>query len=101
MMSCGIWVVELAGSFTLGTHALTGPLPIGAWVASYDPEGDHRAGACSLTHDPNEALRFHTARDAWALWQRQSVTRPVRSDGQPNRPLTAFSIVLRPLPPLH
>jgi hypothetical protein len=41
----------------------------------------------------------HAVRDAWELWMRPSVTRPVRPDGQPNRPLTAFSIVLRPLRP--
>jgi hypothetical protein len=37
-------------------------------------------------------MRFKTAGEAWMLWRRPSRVRPVRADGKPNRPLTAFTI---------
>jgi hypothetical protein len=42
------------------------------------------------------ALRFPTGAAALECWRRQSPTHPFRPDGEPNRPLTAFSVEIVP-----
>jgi hypothetical protein len=37
-------------------------------------------------------MRFADLAAAVACWKRQSTVRPLRPDGKPNRPLTAFTI---------
>lgn len=56
------------------------------WVASYDPA----VGLSSLTctTDPDAAWTG----DALALWRSVCSSDPVRPDGRPNRPLTAFTV---------
>lgn len=63
------------------------PLAFPCYVKAYDPD-EH---LLELTFDPNQALRWATWADAAATWKRQSVKEPYRSDGRPNRPLTAFT----------
>jgi hypothetical protein len=38
------------------------------------------------------AMRFPSGAAALACWQTQSTRHPLRADGKPNRPLTAFSV---------
>jgi hypothetical protein len=43
-------------------------------------------------------MRFETRADALRFWNRQSRIMPLRPDGQPNKPLTALTICVEPLP---
>jgi len=62
--------------------------PAGHYLAAYDVH----TGESLWTTDTNAALSCPTMRDALELWQSVLPSDPVRSDGKPNRPLTAFSI---------
>jgi hypothetical protein len=66
---------------------------VGAWVMSYDPDG-----SVEWTNDPDHALRFDNRTDAFELWRKPSKVNPIRADGKPNRPLTAFTFSIEPLP---
>jgi hypothetical protein len=69
------------------------PAPSGLYLASYDPEGNAGQGAAAWTDDPDLALQFPTMADANACYMAVPASRPVRRDGKPNRPLTAFSVM--------
>jgi hypothetical protein len=71
----------------------TSPAPAG-YLADYDPDGNDGLGSAAWTTDPAAALTFDSGGAAIALWRAQSRLRPVRSDGEPNRPLTELSIEL-------
>lgn len=68
----------------------------GQYVAAYDPtrpgrspEGCEMSAHIEVTDDPARALRFPTLREAMACYRR---AHGWREDGEPNRPLTAFTI---------
>ena len=72
----------------------TNGLPAGWYLAGYDADGNDGWGDAIWTNNPAEAIVFATATEAHACWTEQSRARPLRPDGQPNRPLTAFTIQL-------
>lgn len=72
------------------------PVPEGSLLASYDPEAHAGQGEAFWTRDPSLAHVFPTAAAAWECWRQVPKARPVREDGRPNRPLTAFTIEVRP-----
>lgn len=84
----GIWVVELAGF----------DVPIGAWLKFYDPDGADGAGDVVVTLDPKQAKVFPSLAAALDEWRRVSTVRPLRDDGRPNRPLSAFTVQPQRLP---
>jgi len=47
-------------------------------------------GYVVLTPDADRAYRFDSVEVAMALWKAQSPIAPLRPDGLPNRPLTAY-----------
>ena len=61
-------------------------------VDAFDGRGDARFGSL------DEALRFEDHRAAFEYWRRQSTVRPLRADGRPNRPLTAFTVEIQTVP---
>jgi hypothetical protein len=65
---------------------------VGGYVKRYDPEAFDGRGDVEATMHAHEALKFKSTADAMAFWHQHSKTRPLREDGQPNRPLTAFTI---------
>ena len=67
-------------------------LPVGAYLASYDPEGDGGNGIAMWTRDPAEAITFATGDAATACYRAVPFNRPLRPDGKPNRPLTMFTV---------
>ncbi len=75
----------------------------GKWVAEYDPtrhtpSGGYDGGILKVTSDPEKALKFDNAAEAFEKWRQAYRMRP---DGEPNRPLTAFSVqVTQELNPL-
>lgn len=92
-MMC-IRLIELASG---GAHEMSGQ-----YVVSYDPEfhlpdGSYDGGDLVCTPDPAQAGRFDTAA-AMALWKSGPTCRchRLRWDGQPNRPLTAFTVEIVP-----
>lgn len=61
------------------------------WQLDYDNPCEP-SGLVVLTPELALAQRFQTQDEALAQWREQSSTMPVRSDGQPNRPLTAYTM---------
>ena len=66
----------------------------GMYLARYEPEAYDGHGLAEWTEDPRKAIRFATAADAFSAWRATPITRPVRDDGAPNRPLSAYSIAV-------
>jgi hypothetical protein len=69
----------------------------GAWLRSFDPDvhgpgKPYPSGDAKFTVNPAKALRFATTGEAFEFWRQQSRVCPLRPDGEPNRPLTAFTI---------
>ena len=72
--------------------------PVGQYVEHYDPDARDGLGEVQTTPDPSRAKRYATQLEATAEWRRVSTVRPLRPDGEPNRPLTAYhvEIITRP-----
>jgi hypothetical protein len=68
------------------------PARTGLWLKAFDNEARDGRGSASFTDDPREALRFPDLEAAFEAWKSQSRTQPLRPDGRPNRPLTAYSV---------
>lgn len=66
------------------------------WIRSHEDTCDGR-GHTVFTFDPSLALGFPSKIDALEYWRQQSKTVPLRPDGRPNRPITAFSAEILPL----
>lgn len=65
-----------------------------AYVVSCDV--DALGGMGVVEFGPRDkAKRFPDAGEALRYWKRQSAIRPFRSDGKPNRPLTALTVELQ------
>ena len=62
------------------------------WLKALDVNAHRGQGSVATTTDRREALRFADMGEAFKCWKRQSTVAPLRADGRPNRPLTAFSI---------
>jgi hypothetical protein len=62
------------------------------WLRSYDPDYAGGIGFCDFTTDPAEAMRFPGYQEAVEEYRRESAVMPLRDDGKPNRPLTAYSV---------
>lgn len=69
----------------------------GQWLVEYDPtrtgvspDGIPMTARIVTTADRSAARRFVDAADAFAEWTRTSGH--IRPDGQPDRPLTAFTV---------
>jgi hypothetical protein len=71
-------------------------VPIGQFLKSYDPEAHDGRGSARWTNNLNEALTFSSQVEAARLWRSIPRVRPKRSDGRPNRPLTAFTVLIGP-----
>ena len=74
------------------------PTPFdGKYIVAYDASGpDSPDLVCLLevTDDPAKALRA-PAGELLELWRSVDQRQPIRQDGQPNRPLTAFTVQTR------
>lgn len=70
---------------------------INAWLKDFDLDADGGLGMVTYTDDRDEAMVFDTIEDVHEFWTQQSTLMPLRPDGQPNRPLTAFTVEVRPV----
>jgi hypothetical protein len=69
----------------------------GKYLAAFDPDAMDGYGAVAWTADRSAALRFADFAEAYETWRRRSTVRPLRPDGQPNRPLTAYTVTFETL----
>lgn len=94
----------------VGQHAMVRPMPVimrifdiagiqtmpgdprGMYVVDCDVDAYDGRGYVTTTDDPAEARQFADAAEAIVFYQRQSTVRPIREDGQPNRPLMVYTI---------
>lgn len=86
------WVLVATERARDGDKALEGQ-----YLQSYDPDAYDGHGWATWTDDPERALRFMKAGDALTFWRQQSVVKPIRADGHPNRPLTTYTVEVRNL----
>jgi hypothetical protein len=70
--------------------------PAGLYLRTWDVDAYDGRGDCDLTVHRDRAHQFATAEEAMQVWRSQSAVRPRRSDGEPNRPLTAFTVQIEP-----
>ena len=70
------------------------PYPV--WLAEYDVDAHDGRGDAKFTNKKARALHFAGYQDAFEAWSKQSKVRPLRADGKPNRPLTAFTCEIEP-----
>lgn len=65
----------------------------GAFVADYEADVDSAGRArVTFTRDRSEAMQFETQRDAILFYRQVSHVKPKRDDGEPNCPLTAWTV---------
>lgn len=71
----------------------------GTYIKSYVPDTDPEGrGDLVVTHDTLAAKRFPDFIDAVSFWKQQSKRNPLRPDGKPNRPLTAYTVTFENAP---
>jgi hypothetical protein len=73
-------------------------IPDGSYLEAFDPDVQNGRGYTKWTTDPIFAMRFVDAGAAMETWRMTSKTHPVRDDGKPNRPLTAFTVIAEAAP---
>ncbi|HUV10816.1 MAG TPA: hypothetical protein VMX12_07530 [Acidimicrobiia bacterium] len=95
-MSGGVVIrlVEHAGLEINEDGSVSGPTGLieRAFVRSYDPEGHDGLGDLLITADRSKAHVYDDMSEAFAAYNAQPSCRPLRGDGQPNRPLAAFTV---------
>ena len=77
----------------------------GQWVKEYEPSRDGvdpngNPTGCHLvtTADPAQA-RLYSSTEVFDVYRKVDNRNPVRPDGKPNRPLTAYTVEITPPPP--
>lgn len=86
-------------SYVLRFWEMAGPGPSPAeredYLKSYVDTPCGR-GKAEFTKQVQQALKFKEAGEALRFWRQQSKTVPLRGDGKPNRPLTAYTMIVEP-----
>jgi hypothetical protein len=65
---------------------------IGQFFRTLDVDAYDGRGWATFTKDVQYAAKFPTPIGAWKFWGQQSTVKPLRADGRPNRPGTAFTV---------
>lgn len=68
--------------------------PVATYVMECDFEANNGIGTVIFTHNREHAKHFDSPIEALSYWRTQSKTVPLRPDGKPNRPLTAYNICI-------
>lgn len=74
----------------IGVYRMELQACVGSYLKSYDPEADGVLGV--WTADIAQARVFDSLEDLTTCWRQVRQREPVRADGLPNRPLTAFTV---------
>jgi hypothetical protein len=88
-------LTDPAGSHVMTVFRLIDFEPLG-YLKAFDPEAHAGLGEARFTDNKAEALRFKDAPAAFSCWTLVPKSRPERSDGKPNKPLTAYTIEVAP-----
>lgn len=83
-----------ATMLALATAVMKAEVIEGKYLEWHDVDAHGGRGADRWTSDVSKALRFNSFQDAMACWKQQSKKVPLRDDGKPNRPLTAYSVMV-------
>lgn len=67
-------------------------LPGVVYLHDFDFDARDGRGKGVFTPDMAAAMLFENAGEAMTFWRTQSTVRPLRPDGKPNRPLTAYTV---------
>ena len=78
-------------------HGIPSPVD-GGYVVRCDVDARGGRGEVEATTDPRRALHFPDTEWALRYWRRQSRIQPLRPDGLPNRPLTAYTVEVEEAP---
>jgi hypothetical protein len=74
----------------------------GMYLVDYIPDTDELGlGELHASPDVTDAKIFADASSAFAYWKQQSKRVPLRTDGKPNRPLTAWSVLIETVEKSH
>jgi len=68
----------------------------GQWIETFDHDAEGGRGYGTFTSDAWKAMRFNSHAEALMFWHKQSSVRPLRADGEPNRPLTSLTCSIEP-----
>ena len=64
-----------------------------SYIKEFYPDTDELGlGELVTTRDLGEAKQFASTEEAMEFWQQQSKRVPLRPDGRPNKPLTAYTV---------
>jgi hypothetical protein len=83
-----------ATTVALTIAALQDVIHVGQYLEWSDPDANDGLGDDRWTDDPAKAKRFKSFAAAALCWKAQSTVRPLRDDGEPNRPMTAYSVTI-------
>jgi hypothetical protein len=83
---------DQATAVALTIAASKNEVQMGAYLEWSDPDANRGMGEERWTNDLAKAKRFADFTEAMECWRAQSTVRPLRPDGKPNRPLTAYSV---------
>jgi hypothetical protein len=83
-----------ATTVALASAAVRGQVQYGKYLEWSDPDAIDGLGDDQWTDNLAKAKRFLTFEAAMECWQAQSRVTPLRDDGEPNRPLTAYSVTV-------
>jgi len=86
----------MAHRFVIKTDAIFAGRDDSEYIPLFIVECDFDAydgqGAVMFSNAPGRAKHFDTFAEAFEYWRGISKVRPIRTDGKPNRPLTAFTV---------
>jgi len=86
-------VIKMQG-FTNGT-----PMPhAGQYLKSFDFNANDGQGWGEFTVKARDAMIFPSQVAAFEFWRTTSDVKPVRPDGEPNRPLTCANVSIEEIP---
>ena len=68
------------------------PPPVPTYVRDVDFDADEGRGRIVMTQKLEEAKRFDSPGEALEYYRTASKVVPLRPDGRPNRPLTAYNV---------
>jgi hypothetical protein len=86
-MPVAILVLGVAGALKLWR--------IPQYLTAFDVDAFAGNGSVDLSTHQDRAMRFADASAALAAWKTSSRRTPLRPDGKPNRPLTAYTIEIK------
>ena len=91
-------LADEATAATLAIASIAGNIEFGDYLEWSDPNAKFGLDDDRWTDDLAKAKRFPTFMAAMDCWKAPSTLVPMRPDGKPNRPLTAWSVTVEEVP---